>query len=331
MNCEILISCYLQPCFINKRRNDLQYGSCDCRIKSCKCENEEEDQSEDEMKMMEECTNNLMEMMENEAATDNDMEEVIENNQQKDECKADKEKYCDSAYDKDGNKHTLCAYCGIDTTKCKTIEERIVDDKDDQQKLVDLHNNFRRIVAKGLEKRGGGQPIAVNMNELIWDDDLAYVAQRWADQCSDGHDRSRLIDGHTEFPFVGQNVAYIITTSSGQSKTNRNYDKLVKAWYDEVVDFPKSSVSAFNSKSPSGRPIGHYTALVWGETTKVGCGYMVHSDRNNGLTTRKETLVCNYAAGGNVIDHPVYKTGKKVGSECQFGHNDGLCRPEKKN
>ena len=292
---------------------------------------------------MEECKEALMEMMENEAGTDDDMEEVKEEEEEEvddddqnsdkddvnEECAADKEKYCDATFDMRGNKHTLCAYCGVDAVKCKSVYDRVIEDQEDRQKLVDLHNRYRRHVAKGLEKRGGGQPVAVNMNELIWDEDLARVAQRWADQCIDGHDRSRLIDGHKAFPYVGQNVAYVITSSSApHDGGGRNYEKMVASWYNEVADFPKSKVSSFDLKSPSGRPIGHYTALVWAETSKVGCGYIRRSTTGSPATAVKETLVCNYAAGGNIIDRPVYQTGTKAGSSCQFGHNDGLCRNE---
>lgn len=48
-------------------------------------------------------------------------------------------------------------------------------------------------MALGKEKRGlpGPQPSAANMNALIWDDNLAEVAQRWADQCTFQHDLCR--------------------------------------------------------------------------------------------------------------------------------------------
>ena len=33
-----------------------------------------------------------------------------------------------------------------------------------------------------------GQPAATNMKEMVWDEELAVIAQRWADQCMPGHD-----------------------------------------------------------------------------------------------------------------------------------------------
>ncbi len=40
-------------------------------------------------------------------------------------------------------------------------------------------------VATGKEPK---LPKAANMRELKWDNDLALVAQRWADQCDFNHD-----------------------------------------------------------------------------------------------------------------------------------------------
>jgi Cysteine-rich secretory protein family len=50
--------------------------------------------------------------------------------------------------------------------------------------------NFQ--IATGGES---GQPKAANMRELTWDEDLAVVAQHWADQCKFEHDtpEARLI------------------------------------------------------------------------------------------------------------------------------------------
>ena len=51
--------------------------------------------------------------------------------------------------------------------------------------MVEAHNVLRSRVATGAETRGspGPQPPAADMKELVWDDELAAVAQRWAEQC----------------------------------------------------------------------------------------------------------------------------------------------------
>ena len=47
--------------------------------------------------------------------------------------------------------------------------------------IVDKHNELRSKVANGQETRGvgGGQPKAANMRKLVWNDELAEVAQRY--------------------------------------------------------------------------------------------------------------------------------------------------------
>ena len=58
----------------------------------------------------------------------------------------------------------------------------------EKQKIVDAHNSMRQMIAMGSVK---GQPAATNMREMVWDDELAIIAQRWADQCMPGHDHRR--------------------------------------------------------------------------------------------------------------------------------------------
>ena len=107
----------------------------------------------------------------------------------------------------------------------------------DQALIVDRHNVLRRRVALGQETRGAGglgsnlrQEPAANMRRMDWDDDLAEVAQRWADQCQDAHDRrhERAIPG---FRDVGQNV---VSFWSSRYSDQRNYTQLIQRWYDEV-------------------------------------------------------------------------------------------------
>ncbi len=72
---------------------------------------------------------------------------------------------------------------------------------------MDKHNELRRKVAKGQER---GQPAATNMNKLEWSDELAKIAQLWADQCPSvsrgGHDDNRKTSKWRRR--VGQNVSW---------------------------------------------------------------------------------------------------------------------------
>ena len=178
---------------------------------------------------------------------------------------------------------------------------------------MDKHNELRRKVAKGKETIGN-QPAAANMNELVWDEELAVSAQRWTDQCVSGHDHNRRVPSEK---FVGQNYA---ETSSSVNSGVTDYTKFVQMWYDEVKDF-KSGVSSFKTGSPNTGVIGHYTAVVWAETKKVGCGY-VHIQKNGWYT---KIMNCNYSPGANLMGAPVYIEGPTA-SKCTK-ENDGLCSP----
>jgi len=90
-----------------------------------------------------------------------------------------------------------------------------------------------------------GQPPASDMRKLVWDEELAMSAQRWADQCHFGHDRVRdLCDG----TYVGQNV--FISYSSSENTEDRallDFKLAVGRWHSEVQrpGFDAATISPF--------------------------------------------------------------------------------------
>ena len=130
--------------------------------------------------------------------------------------------------------------------------------------------------------------------KLIWDDDLACVAQGWAEQCTTGHDQrdNREIPG--KYPqrvgSTGQNAAFAWYK---KGKTY-NTEDLVWGWCDEQDQWqynvgPKFDESEF--------PVGHFTQMVWENTTHIGCG-MATCDDGGGWEML--TIVCNYGPPGNI-------------------------------
>ena len=72
------------------------------------------------------------------------------------------------------------------------------------------------------------------MRKLVWNEELADIAQRWADQCVFGHDEIRdMCDG----TLVGQN-AYIGESSEEDYEDDvmASLGDAVDAWYNEVTD-----------------------------------------------------------------------------------------------
>ncbi|XP_058802573.1 uncharacterized protein LOC131670725 [Phymastichus coffea] len=191
--------------------------------------------------------------------------------------------------------------CVFTSTRLSSDCKRIIKSGltyEEKKKIVDLHNEYRQKVASGKETRGspGPQPPAKNMTYVEWDDELAIIAQKWADQCTWGHDTCRDVQRFK----VGQNIAYIATT--GDVNTLK-VEELVKMWYDEVDHMNKNNVSSFNNRGTNGKAIGHYTQLVWAKSTKIGCGAVKYND---GRFNRFH-LVCNYGPTGNFLGEPIYE------------------------
>ena len=187
------------------------------------------------------------------------------------------------------------------------------------KEIVEAHNKYRARIANGEEWLGspGPQPGASNMQEMVWDAELATVAQKHADQCVFEHDCS---DCRRVQRFrVGQNL-YIYKQTIRSAPVN--WKRAIASWYDEVKLFSKFHVSPFKFSHET----GHYSQLLWADTTLVGCG----------ATTFREgrwfsTLyTCNYGPGGNVIRGKMYRQGRACsdcpkGTQCSSKY-PGLCK-----
>ncbi|KAH8382080.1 hypothetical protein KR009_001668 [Drosophila setifemur] len=156
--------------------------------------------------------------------------------------------------------------------------------------ILQEHNRLRQIVATG---RYPGQPGAENMREIVWDDELASRAQKWADNCQFRHDPHRTINRFT----MGQNLAIIWSTAMLDADDG-DFPSRIQSWFNEVQKY--SFGDAWSPKT------GHYSQLVWGETSLVGCGYAEYKDSSK----YNKLYVCNYGPGGNVVGYNPYEVGK---------------------
>ncbi|XP_074108080.1 venom allergen 5-like isoform X2 [Cotesia typhae] len=137
----------------------------------------------------------------------------------------------------------------------------------EKDEILKAHNDRRAWVANGEVE---GQPAGI-IPPLQWDEELAELALKWALQCEIGHDKCRYVDRFS----VGQNMMWR-ADSSGVGAF---------VWQDQPQ-------------------IGHYTQLIWGATTHVGCG-VVRYFKDNWYSTY---FLCDYGPHGNVIGWPVYQT-----------------------
>ncbi|XP_046404728.1 venom allergen 5-like [Ischnura elegans] len=165
----------------------------------------------------------------------------------------------------------------------------------DKQLIVSMHNQMRQRVANGQVP---GQPPASNMKEMVWDEELARIAQNWANQGRISHNSPR--SGRFR---VGENIAATWTYSHpSPSGTGPDFRKCISDWFAEVSYFPSSSVRQYQFSHST----GHYSQLVWGDTYLVGCGYSYYLDPQKGYT---KFYVCNYGPAGNVVGGQLYQMG----------------------
>lgn len=137
---------------------------------------------------------------------------------------------------------------------------------DVQQAILDAHNDCRD---------------EVNVPPLSWSVELANIAQDWADTLSGERNLRHRPD--ISGSGAGENLA------AGSS-----IDRMLDLWKDEKDNYNPST-----GQCRSGKTCGHYTQMVWSDTTEIGCGVASHRRYGN-------VMVCNYSPPGNYFGRRPY-------------------------
>lgn len=120
----------------------------------------------------------------------------------------------------------------------------------------------------------------LQLSDLAWSADLAADAQAWANHLAkiDKGDHDQSIRGRE-----GENIWWGTTGAF-------TYTEMVDFWGNEKAAFV---YGIFPDCSNGSGVVGHYTQVVWKNTTKVGCALATNGE--------KDYLVCRYSPAGNII------------------------------
>jgi len=111
---------------------------------------------------------------------------------------------------------------------------------------------------------------------------LAADAQAYADTCPSGHANN--LD-------AGENL-YFAWGSAKEQDPEQIYENAVRGWYNEIDDYNYPTHSGDSEDSV----IGHFTQVVWKDSTVIGCG--MKTDCKSRYST---VVVCRYQPAGNYI------------------------------
>ncbi|HEU5076070.1 MAG TPA: CAP domain-containing protein [Polyangiaceae bacterium] len=141
------------------------------------------------------------------------------------------------------------------------------------------------------------------LSELVWSDELAEVAQDWANTLVDETNCGNIF--HRPNGMYGENIA--LQGSFGGSASFTGPDA-VASWVAEIDCYTYGTIGQTEQCDPSciaelnSSGCGHYTQIVWDSTAAVGCGYGSCDDGNFTI----EVIVCNYDPPGNYIGQTPY-------------------------
>jgi len=142
------------------------------------------------------------------------------------------------------------------------------------------------LVAHNAVRAGASPTPAPPLPSLTWSTSAEARAQSWADKCQWFHNPNARPYGENLF------------ASTDLSTTP---DQVVAAWASEAQHYDYAS-----NTCASGQVCGHYTQVVWRNTTEVGCA---KQDCTTGSPFGGGTWqfwVCNYAPAGNFVGQRPY-------------------------
>lgn len=190
----------------------------------------------------------------------------------------------------DSGEHTSIPACNADAV-CET--------------WLATHNNFRADLNAGTVTDDGTDvtyPVpATPLPTLVWNEQLAEVAQAHADACVYEHNATRrddYVNAGGENIYIGENIA--VNGTTGTLAAFETYaEAQTEAWWEEHELW---HYQPYQSGTINGA--GHFTQMIWANTIEIGCGMASCPGILPGYTNAA-LGVCNYGPGGNYSgQHP---------------------------
>lgn len=124
----------------------------------------------------------------------------------------------------------------------------------------------------------------VGVPDISWSESLAETAKSWADHLSS----SGCAMYHSGYDY-GENIykaTALIWSNGRRQMQKRTPQQIIDGWASERKDYYYVDNACYGV-------CGHYTQIVWRDTTEVGCAVSVCPDKS-------QIWVCSYAPTGNV-------------------------------
>ncbi|XP_059222296.1 antigen 5 like allergen Cul n 1-like [Stomoxys calcitrans] len=218
--------------------------------------------------------------------------------------------YCERRFcerDQRYHRHIACGHNGQFDRSC--IQPAMVPiDSNLQNFIVSDFNAKRNFIAGGGNRNY--RP-ACRMGTMLWDNELARLAEMNVRQCRMEHDCHATI----AFPIPGQNLAW--QGFFGNLNAREQTANAINGWFNEHelanMDFIRSY-----RLHPSGRHIGHFTAMMVEKNIRIGCAASTYNTPGNNYRTF--LIACNFAAT-NMFNEPIYTDCNNGGQGCTSGRN----------
>eukprot|EP00927_Polykrikos_kofoidii_P082960 TRINITY_DN8386_c0_g2_i2.p1 TRINITY_DN8386_c0_g2~~TRINITY_DN8386_c0_g2_i2.p1 ORF type:complete len:2144 (-),score=370.59 TRINITY_DN8386_c0_g2_i2:345-6290(-) len=142
----------------------------------------------------------------------------------------------------------------------------------------------KRIIEADVLKRHNLYRCMHDVPKLTWNAEIAKNAESWARTTGKHmkHSPTSSRSGIGGFEYIGENIVW------GRNMVGAAG---VDQWYSEILTTVNQEGAVDDSNETLLSSAGHFSQLVWRETTKIGCGM-------DGLL-----LVCQYGPGGNKMGH----------------------------